>query len=112
MKILDTLYARAKRTGEGNLNGRKRYDSGRIGHLEERYNITIESGHLTLRHWGTETLIVNLIDKKVVKYYGESNSDRDSMNYILSLVGIEDIYFRYRPSLNEFSMGSREVILS
>lgn len=101
-KQIETLIKRAERKGQAILNGRMRYDYGSVGRLREKYAITIDGDTLQLRHWGTETLLINMADKTILKWYGESNSDRDSMNYILDRFGIAG-RFRYRPSVDGFS---------
>ena len=101
-KQLETLIERASRKGEAVLNGRMQYYYGEVGRLEEKYAIKIEGNTLQLRHWGTETLVINTAKKTILKWYGEGNSDRDSMNFVLSEFGI-DGRFRYRPSVDEVS---------
>lgn len=102
MKTLEKLIERAGRKGEATLNGRMSYDYGRVGNLREKYAVKIDDNIVQLRHWGTETLVIDTAKKEVLDWYGESSSDRDSMNYILSEFGI-DGRFRYRPSIDEFS---------
>lgn len=101
-KQLEKLIEKALYKGEAVVNGRKSYWGGNKGELEEKYAIVIEGNILKLRHWGTETLAIDTCKKKVLEWYGESNSDRDSMNYIKDKFGIEGM-FRYRPSIDEFS---------
>lgn len=100
-KQLEKLLEIASRKGVAILNGRK-HDYPYIGELEEKYAIVIDGDVLKLRHWGTETLAINTRKQEILKWYGESNSDRDSMNYIKDRFGICG-RFRYRPSINEFS---------
>ena|SRR5699024_4347800 len=102
MKTLEKLIERAGRKGEATLNGRMSYDYGQVGNLREKYAVKIDGNIIRLRHWGTETLVIDTEKRKVVEFYGESNSDRDSMNFMLSEFNI-DGRFRYRPSIDEFS---------
>ena len=102
MKTLERLIERAERKGEATLNGRMSYDYGRAGNLREKYAVTIDGNIVKLRHWGTETLVIDTLEKKVIEFYGEGVSDRDSMNFMLSEFNI-DGRFRYRPSVDEFS---------
>lgn len=102
MKTLEKLIERAGRKGEAVLNGRMSYDYGQVGNLREKYAVKIDGNIVRLRHWGTETLVIDTAKRKVVEFYGESNSDRDSMNFMLSEFNI-DGRFRYRPSVDEFS---------
>lgn len=104
-KTIEKLIKRAEVKGEAILNGRMvewspGYNSK--GDLEEKYAITNKDNIVTLRHWGTETLRINIATEQVISWYGESNSDRDSMNYVLSYYGVPG-YFRYRPSIEEFT---------
>lgn len=104
-KQLETLIERAERKGEAVLNGRMTYYYGGVrgvGELEEKYAIKIDGDTLQLRHWGTETLVINTVNKEVLEWYGEGASDRASMNYVLDRFGIGG-RFRYRPSVGEFS---------
>lgn len=101
-KQLETLIERAERNSQAILNGRMTYDYGSVGRLREKYAIEIDGDTLQLRHWGTQTLVVDIAEKSILKWYGESASDRDSMNYILGRFNISG-RFRYRPSLDEFT---------
>lgn len=101
-KQLEKLIEKALYKGEAVVNGRKSYWGGSKGELEEKYAIVIEGNILRLRHWGTETLVVDTRKQEVLEWYGEGVSDRDSMNYIKDKFGIGGM-FRYRPSVDEFS---------
>lgn len=93
------------RIGEAILNGRMSHYFGHKGELEEKYSVTIMDvegkPRLYLRHWGTTTLTVELDTKELLQFYGESVSDRDSMNTMLSLLGMKGM-FRFFPSRDEF----------
>lgn len=101
-KQLENLLQKAQIKGEAIKNGRKTYWYGDKGDLEEKYAIVVDENIVRLRHWGTETLVVDTDKKKVLEWYGESNSDRDSMNFIINRFGLGG-RFRYRPSVDEFS---------
>lgn len=101
-KQLETLLEKATRKGEAVVNGRKSYWGGGKGDLEEKYAIKIDGHILKLRHWGTETLVIDTCKQEVLEWYGEGVSDRDSMNFIKDKFGIGGM-FRYRPSIDEFS---------
>lgn len=94
---LKKLNERAKKTGEAILNGRMRFYAGPAGELREKFAITYNGDRATLRHWGTQTLELDLENKKVTKWYGESASDASSMNWFLRENGITDCYFSFRP---------------
>lgn len=94
IQTIENLYKKALKKGSATLNGRYR-DYSYIGELEEKYYIEVTETEIFMRHWGTETLRINRADNSVVSYYGESNSDRDSMNTLLYLVGNQSDNFRY-----------------
>lgn len=99
-KQITNLLAKAQEKGQAIVNGRMR-DYGYVGHLEEKYAIEIEGSELVMRHWGTQTIEIDLIKNEIVSYYGESVSDRDSLNTLIHLLGIEG-KFRYFPSKDLF----------
>lgn len=102
-KTLEKLILKAEQKGIAILNGRMWDNSMRdYGELEEKYAIERTGNTVILRHWGTETLKLDLLNNIVVSWYGESRSDADSMNFVLSYYKIKG-NFRYRPSIDEFS---------
>ena len=101
IKTIASMVEKALRTGEANKNGRMSYWGGYKGTLEEQYNISVSEDILRMRHWGTETLVIDLTLNEVIEHYGESNSDRDSMNTVLGELGIPGT-FRYFPSKDKF----------
>lgn len=105
-KQLQNLVRKAEATGFARINGRQReYDFGHVyvGDLEEKYAIEVENNIVKLRHWGTETLVVDTVNKKVLDVYGISNSDRDSVNFILNRYGVP-YHVHYYPSRCEFEL--------
>ena len=105
-KTLSKLIERAERTGSANLNGRMvYYDYGSYykDDLREKYHIEIDNNILEFRHWGTTTLVADLSTKEVSQFYGESVTDRQSLNFIASHFNLP-YYFRYLPSKCEFHM--------
>lgn len=101
-KLLENLLQKAQVKGEAIKNGRKVSWYGDKGDLEEQYAIVVDDNIVRLRHWGTETLVIDTDKKEVLEWYGEGVSDRDSMNFMLRRLNIKG-GFRYRPSLDEFS---------
>ena len=100
IKTIDNLLAKAEEKGFARINGR--YNDGYgPGKLEEKYSIKIEDNILTMKHWGTQTIEIDLSVNEIVSYYGESNSDRDSLNTLVYCLGIAP-NFRYLPSKNLF----------
>ena len=87
-------------TGRAQLNGRMRY-FGYTGRLEEKYAVSFNENKFHLYHWGTKTLTIDLAVGRLEEFYGESVSDRDSMNTVLRYFGL-DGGFRYFPSKHEF----------
>ena len=87
-------------TGRAQLNGRMR-GFGYIGRLEEKYAVSFNENKFHLYHWGTKTLTIDLAVGRLEEFYGESVSDRDSMNTVLRYFNF-DGGFRYFPSKHEF----------
>ena len=102
IKTIENLLEKAENKGQAILNGRY-FDGYSKGELEEKYAIEIDGNKLIMRHWGTQTIEVELRPwgNRIVSYYGESNSDRDSLNTLVYCLGIAP-NFRYLPSKNLF----------
>lgn len=100
IKTIEGLLSKAEQKGEAILNGRY-FDGYSKGELEEKYAIEIEDNKLIMRHWGTQTIEIDLSTNKIVSYYGESVSDRDSLNTLVYCLGMEP-NFRYLPSKDLF----------
>lgn len=100
IKTIEGLLNKAEQKGQAILNGRY-FDGYSKGELEEKYAIEIEGHKLVMRHWGTQTIEIDLRTNKIVSYYGESVSDRDSLNTLVYCLGIEP-NFRYLPSKDLF----------
>ena len=98
IKTVSNLIEKAENKGFAKING-KYYG----GQKMEKYAISIEDGKLELRHWETTTLELDLDNKKISYYYGESKSDADSINTVLDYFNIEG-KASYRPSINKFSI--------
>ena len=88
-------------TGRAQLNGRMRGMWGHVGPLEEKYAVSFNENKFHLYHWGTKTLTIDLSVGRLDEFYGESVSDRDSMNTVLEYFNL-DGRFRYFPSKHEF----------
>lgn len=101
IKTIENLLNKAESKGEAILNGRMSLGWGMIGDLEEKYAIEINGNKLVMRHWGTQTIEIDLSVNEIVSYYGESNSDRDSLNTLVYCLGIAP-NFRYLPSKDLF----------
>lgn len=103
IKTIENLLEKAENKGEAILNGRMSLGWGMIGDLEEKYAIEIDGNKLVMRHWGTQTIEIDLSveGNRIVSYYGESNSDRDSLNTLVYCLGIAP-NFRYLPSKDLF----------
>lgn len=101
-KQLQNLVEKASVKGFARVNGRQR-EYGYIGKLEEKYAVEIENNIVRLRHWGTQTLEIDTVNKKVLDVYGISNSDRDSVNFILSEFNMP-YHTHFYPSRYEFEL--------
>lgn len=101
-KLLTNLIAKAEKNGEATINS-KQYGRDKLDEPIEKYYISIQNNVLLLRHWGTTTLILNLNNKQIIEYYGESVTDKDSLNFITSYYNIP-VRFRYLPSTDQFIM--------
>ena len=101
-KQLQKLVEKASVKGFARVNGRQR-DYGYVGKLEEKYAVEIENEIVRLRHWGTQTLEIDTVNKKVLDVYGISNSDRDSVNFILNEFKMP-YHVHYYPSRCEFEL--------
>lgn len=109
VKIVETLVNKAiadlDKSKRVRVNARMNYGWGQKGELEEKYAVEYDATArtLTLTHWGTDTLTINLDTREVVDYYGESVSDRDSINQVLTMFAIKK-YATYRPVNGGFEM--------
>ena len=102
IKTIENLLERAERKGTAHINGRMSYAWGEKGDLEEKYKIHITRRNiLFMYHWGTLTATINLNTLEIENYYGESVSDRDSLNTLVYCLGIAP-NFRYLPSKDLF----------
>lgn len=101
-KQLENLLEKAQEKGFARINGRQR-DYGYVGKLEEKYAIEVENNIVKLRHWGAQTLEIDTVNKKVLNVYGVSNSDRDSVNFILDKYNMP-YHVHYYPSRDEFEL--------
>ena len=101
IKTIENLLEKAENKGQAILNGRMVLGWGNFSDLQEKYAIEIDGNKLVMRHWGTQTIEIDLSVNEIVSYYGESNSDRDSLNTLVYCLGIAP-NFRYLPSKNLF----------
>lgn len=102
IKTIEVLLEKAKEKGTAQINGRMSHWGGAKGDLEEKYKIHITRKNiLFMYHWGTLTATINLNTLEIENYYGESVSDRDSLNTLIYLLGING-KFRYFPSTDKF----------
>ena len=100
IKTIEGVLNKAEQKGEAKINGR--YNDGYgLGELEEKYAIEIDGNKLVMRHWGTQTIEIDTDINEIVSYYGESNSDSDSLNTLVYCLGMEP-NFRYLPSKDLF----------
>ena len=103
-RLLENLVTKAQEKGFAEVNGRKyKYDYGCKGILKEKYSIEIENNILRLKHWGTLTLEIDIDNKKVINVYGNSSSDRYSINFILNEYNLP-FHVHYYPSRDTFEL--------
>lgn len=107
-KMLEKLVEKAEITGFAKINGRMR-DYGYVGPIEEKYAVEIDENKNTvsLRHWGTTTLVLDYVQDKIVKIYGQGNSDRDSVNFMLNYFNSK-FHTHFYPSRWEFELHDNE----
>ena len=104
-QLLNNLLNKATQSGQSNINGRMSYDYGEKGPLESKYSATINNDILTFTHWGTKTLELDLKGRTIIDYYGESVSDRDSLNDVLSYFNLSNLgRFHFYPSKDLFEL--------
>ena len=104
-KLLTNLLNKATTKGQANINGHKSYDYGYKGPLESKYSATIKNDILTFTHWGTKTLELDLKGRTIIDYYGESVSDRDSLNDVLDYFNFNNLgRFHFYPSKDLFEL--------
>ena len=106
-KTLEKLLDKALKTGYANLNGRMR-EYGYIGDLESKYcfEYNLETGDLTLSHWGTEILTIGSLKSSnpiVKEFYGQSKSDRDAITFVFNYFDT-DYKASYKPSTDTFEV--------
>lgn len=102
IKTIVTLIERAEKKGTAKINTREKdWYTGWTGDIIEKYRVDIKEGKAILYHYGTHTATVNTVDNELEYYYGESVSDRDSLNTFVDYFSIEP-NFRYFPSTETF----------
>lgn len=104
-QLLNNLLSKATQSGHANVNGRASYGYGYKGELESKYSATINNDILTFTHWGTKTLELDLKGRTIIEYYGESVSDRDSLNDVLNYFNLSNLgRFHFYPSKDLFEL--------
>lgn len=104
-QLLNNLLNKAVTKGQANINGHMSYGYGYKGPLESKYSATINNDILTFTHWGTKTLELDLKGQTIIEYYGESVSDRDSLNDVLSYFNLNNLgRFHFYPSKALFEL--------
>ena len=104
-KLITNLLNKATQSGQSNINGRMSYDYGEKGPLESKYSATIKNDILTFTHWGTKTLELDLKGRTIIDYYGESVSDKDSLNDVLKYFNLSNLgRFHFYPSKDLFEL--------
>lgn len=96
IKTIADLMERAEKKGYAVKRARQRGYWG-TGDLEEVYRVENDGKTVSLFHYGTLTASVDLESLELLKIYGESRSDADSVNTFLSWLGFEGFPFGFRP---------------
>ena len=103
IKVVSNVLDKALDKGNYSLNGRYYEPWYGYGELQEKYGATVDKSNiLHFRHWGTETIKIDLRNKTVLDFYGEGVSDRDNLNSVLDYFGIGGASFHYYPSKERF----------
>ena len=106
-KQLENLVAKAQVKGFARINGRQReyygFGSSWESEIMEKYSVEIKDSIVKLKHWETKTLEIDTEKKSVNYVYGISNSDRDSVNFILNKFNVP-YHVHYYPSRDEFEL--------
>ena len=97
IKTVEKLIERAERKGVATLN--KKVNEGYYSCspvTKEVYRVEKDGTIFTLYHYGTETCQVDTATKEILRVYGESVSDADSIFTFLHYFGIV-LTFGYKP---------------
>lgn len=102
IKTVRTLIERAERKGTAVIRKRGEYGMGYlynsgVSDLQEVYRVENDGKHVELYHYETLTAKVDIENNKIVSVYGESRSDADSVETFLHELGVENVYFGFRP---------------
>lgn len=106
-KQLQNLVEKAQEKGFAKVNGRQReyygFGSSWESEIMEKYSVEIKNNIVKLKHWETKTLEIDIKNKKVLDVYGISNSDRDSVNFILNKFNMP-YHVHFYPSREKFEL--------
>ena len=108
IKTIETLVERAQRRGTAVQS--KRIEDGMYTYsmvTKEVYRVEITEERAQLFHYGTLTAEIDLLANKVVKVYGQSLSDADSVATFLNIFGF-NVDFGYRPVNGGFYLHTNE----
>ena len=99
IKTVTELMERAEKNGVAAIRRRQRYMEGMMGtgNLVEVYRVENNGKIASLYHYQTLTASVDLENMELIRVYGESRSDADSINTFLSWLGLEYFEFGFKP---------------
>ena len=97
IKLIEELCLLAQERAKNTERGYGTATRNRVGTAV--YQVIVDRNNHTavLKHYGTVTILYDYRDKVLVSWYGESVSDRDSMNTFMRMLGEDRYTFRYGP---------------
>lgn len=108
IKLIENMYEKVMGDNERYRlkNGARYVSAKRDGVLVYEMLLTSDRSRLILQHYGTPTLSYHIPTGFIQEYYGESVSDRDSMNTLLDCLGYDSsYYFRFGPTVGFYLDG-------
>lgn len=96
---IENLFERAMKMAKRKEDNLGYAYTNRFGHAVYAVIVDLNSMQITLKHYGTVTILYDLKNEELLSWYGESVSDRDSMNTFLNCLGEDKYYFRYGPKM-------------
>ena len=97
IQIIQNLFDKASIKADTSEEGIGVAILNRNGRLVYAVEINHRDNIARLYHYGTRTIDYDIRQGIILGWYGESVSDRDSMNTFLDCLGDEENYFRYGP---------------
>ncbi len=100
IKIISSLLDSAELKAYRSEDKKASVSVSRRGEVVYEVIVDLDSNLYTLKHYGTVTIHYNKQTGELISWYGESVSDRDSMNTFMYCVNPgTPYYFRYGPNM-------------